>query len=185
MNTAVQPLRQPGRGTRLFAWVMVVLCLVAIPNLQALAPMNFAGWMRERIPYTLAMDFHPQRCLPGRVWIVKRGEPANVDRGNLVTFRKPAALEYLREDYVLKMVAGLPGDRLQIVGEDVRINGKTVATGLPLAKFHAQTLDYLQRDEIIPADRFFVIGTAGRSDDSRYWGYVRREHLLGSAVEVF
>jgi conjugal transfer pilin signal peptidase TrbI len=167
------------------AWGVLLGCIAATPFLSKLTPGALAPTIREYMPVQLALDFHQRRCLEGRAWIVMTGQPETIRAGDLITFDKPSALSYLREDKVLKMVAGVPGDRLQIVGDEVKINGRVAVRGLELAEFHKQTREQLQRDEVIPQGRYFVIGTMPRSDDSRYWGYVRIDHVNGRAHEIF
>jgi len=110
--------------------------------------------------------------------------------GDVIVFKAPleehrACLDPNVEDLV-KRIIGLPGQRISSgVGSTqntIYINGialkqpwqHTVALGTPI------------RDEVIPADRYFVMGD-NRTDscDSRVWGTVPRANIVGKAIAIF
>ena len=80
--------------------------------------------------------------------------------------------------FIKRVVAG-PGDRLRVRG------GKAIVGGKPLDEPYAQpcgggeACDF--RGEItVPRDHWFVMGdNRGASDDSRFWGPVPRDQILG------
>jgi len=67
------------------------------------------GYSRHSLPFSLPL-------IPGRIF------PSTPERGDVVVFKAPPGN---RSDYI-KRVIGLPGDRLQVRGGQVILNGKPV-----------------------------------------------------------
>jgi signal peptidase I len=101
-------------------------------------------------------------------------------RGDVVVFRAPRNEEY---DYI-KRIVGLPSDTLKIK------NGKIFVNNTPFNE------SYLSSDHItlpgkfykegetfaIPKDQYFVLGdNRSHSSDSREWGLVPKENIVGKA----
>ncbi len=84
----------------------------------------------------------------------------------------------------LKRIVAGPGDRLAIVNGHVILNGKresdsyiTPCGGGPGCNFPTPI--------VIPPRHYFLLGdNRGASDDSRFWGPVRRSQLIGPVVRV-
>jgi len=137
-------------------------------------------------PITLGIDPSAERCLPDvHVALLVRDKPTDIQKGDLLFWKPTGALAYLDRNYVLKRVAGVPGDKLEVIDGVVKINGETVVSGLPLIdpeKLKPQDFD---RTENIPAGKVFMIGTHPRSNDSRYWGYLPVSSVVGKGYEIF
>jgi signal peptidase I len=128
------------------------------------------------------------------------------DRGDIVAFRYPLMPEM---DYV-KRVVGLPGDRLHFTRRSLVRNGKLVdepyvvqsdpelneyrdsfpsgASNQELRPSAQEMIDHYVKDGelTVPRDSYFVLGdNRDDSDDSRYWGLVPCENILGSPVLIF
>jgi signal peptidase I len=94
-----------------------------------------------------------------------------VRRGDLVVFTSRE-----RGGILVKRVVGLPGERVEIDGGLVRVDGA------PLAEPYAQPSGGYRRTFAVPGNGYLVLGDAREaSDDSRYWAdpYVRRRDLRG------
>jgi len=90
-----------------------------------------------------------------------------------------------KENFI-KRVVGLPGDRLQIRDCHVIRNGRPepdryirgCAPGDDGATF-AQPI-------VVPPDHYFMMGdNRGQSDDSRFWGPVRKGWVIGGAFATY
>ncbi len=137
--------------------------------------------------------------------ILDVGEP---ERGDVVVFRYPQdpSLDYI------KRVVGLPGDRVGYFNKTIYINGKPVAqeeigryvgigSGLAstgashrLEKLgdteHEILIETNQRaregEFVVPEGEYFVMGdNRDKSNDSRFWGTVPEDHLVGKAFMIW
>jgi signal peptidase I len=121
-------------------------------------------------------------------WLTER-EPA---RGDVVLFSHPLSGEVL-----VKRLVGLPGDLLEMKGGVLFVNGiaqeQDVRDGRRLETL-AGTTHALFAEEpqgpsfgplrVLPRHYFMVGDHRGNSSDSRVWGLVPREKLLGRAVAI-
>ena len=154
-----------------------------------------------------------------------------IRRGDIIVFKYPGnkydpASDYERPDnqpittnYV-KRVIGLPGERIQIEGRSVLVNGQILPENqidavdrnekAPLDIISSrprdpdETYDVYYRPDfsgdrppifeyvgdgkeiVVPADHYFVMGdNRNNSQDSRYWGFVPRELVIGRAMFVY
>lgn len=132
-----------------------------------------------------------------------------IRRGDVIVFKYP----YENHPYFVKRVIGLPGDRVRISGQHVYVNGSELnepyAVHDPMRAdpymfdFPPKNLDYISgeippdwasflshnvehREITVPADHFFVLGdNRDNSSDSRYWGFVPRNAIVGSPMFVY
>jgi signal peptidase I len=129
----------------------------------------------------------------------------DVQHGDIVAFLYP---EDVRQTYV-KRVIGLPGDRIRLDRQQVIRNGtrliepytQHIATypdayrdNFPLSPDAYTTprgRDMLENhvfngEVIVPPDTLFVLGdNRENSEDSRYWGFVPRNYVVGKPLLVY
>jgi signal peptidase I len=91
----------------------------------------------------------------------------------------------------IKRVIGLPGDVIQVINKMVYINDR------PMNDPHGFHSDQMiipgaeqPRDNFgpvtVPPNHYFVMGdNRDESYDSRYWGYVDREEIIGQAFIIY
>ncbi len=92
-------------------------------------------------------------------------------RGDVVVFHPPTGQ---REDFV-KRIIGVPGDSVDIRGGLVYINGQVVEESYPATPSGGQEYPLTVEDS-----EFFVLGdNRSRSNDSRSWGTVPAENIIG------
>jgi signal peptidase I len=130
-----------------------------------------------------------------------------IRRGDIVVFHYPEE----PAQHFVKRVIGLPGDRIRLWHSRVYINGRALAEPYVVFKEHfvdefrddfprgnwvdedvspgwAEQLRTLVKDGelIVPRDRYFVLGdNRGQSLDSRYWGFVPRENIIGRPLLIY
>jgi signal peptidase I len=130
-----------------------------------------------------------------------------VARGDIVVFHYPVNPS---QDFVKRVVA-LPGDRLRLINKRVYING--VAQDEPFTQFITSVRnpyrdDFPRTDApdfevtanwwrqmprlvedhqlIVPEGNYFVMGdNRDDSQDSRYWGFVPRENIIGRPLVIY
>jgi len=107
----------------------------------------------------------------------------SVNRGDLVVFRYPNALE----TFFIKRVIGLPGDRVVLKNGIYTIYNTQHPDGLALSEDYVDKQYVTQGniDEVVEQGKLFVSGdnrSPGGSFDSREWGQLPQEDLIGFAV---
>jgi signal peptidase I len=130
-----------------------------------------------------------------------------VHRGDIVVFHYPVH----PSEHFVKRVVGVPGDRLRLINREVYVNGNHLPE--PYVQHIARKHDVF-RDEfprldvsapgleggwwlqmkklvedgelIVPEGDYFVLGdNRDDSDDSRYWGFVPRENIVGRPLLIY
>jgi len=127
-----------------------------------------------------------------------------VKRGDIIVFRYPVNIQ---ENYV-KRVMGIPGDHLRLVNKVVYLNGKALeepyvqhTPGIdpyrdnfpttPFGPVYPPAMEMLQRNVengelVVPPGQYFAMGdNRDNSSDSRYWGFVPRENIIGKPLVIF
>ncbi|MFN3870312.1 MAG: signal peptidase I [Aquificaceae bacterium] len=135
--------------------------------------------------------------------VYKISEP---QRGDIVVFKWPVNPQI---DFI-KRIIGMPGDTIEIRGERVFINGQELPLRfigrveedgttkliyeetLPNGVKHKIVLyeNPLFRKDVgpirIPEEHYFVMGdNRDNSEDSRYWGLLPRENIVGKAFVIY
>jgi signal peptidase I len=124
-----------------------------------------------------------------RVWLTEK-EP---ERGDVVVFDSP-----VDGTTMVKRLVGLPGDRIGFDGDHILLNGRRVVHSITRDGRRIEHLPGLAHplhpepdqgppmvEVEVPARHYLMLGDhRGNSADSRVWGFVPRENLLGRAVAI-
>jgi signal peptidase I len=126
-------------------------------------------------------------------------------RGDVIVFRYPMDIS---QNYV-KRVIGVPGDHIRIHDKMVSVNGKVltepytqhVFPGIepyrdnfpsepfgPVVDRAVQMLanNVVNGELVVPPGNYFAMGdNRDNSLDSRYWGFVPRENIIGKPLVIF
>jgi signal peptidase I len=105
-------------------------------------------------------------------------------RGDVVVFIYP---EDKSKDFIKRLV-GLPGDVLEIKGGSIYINDKPAPEAIfnQIYYYNRGTWGSPDKKLVVPADSYFVLGdNSATSKDSRYWGFVPKNNLLGQAMVIY
>jgi signal peptidase I len=87
-------------------------------------------------------------------------------------------------NFIKRIVAG-PGDTLAVVGGHVVRNGKRQAEPFINPCGEGEGCD-MPKPITIPAGHYFMMGdNRGQSDDSRFWGPVPRDYIIGPAFFTY
>lgn len=136
-----------------------------------------------------------------RSWLINWTTP---QRGDIIVFRYPENPEV----FYVKRLIGLPGDKIEVVSGTLKINGEE----LPQKAVDSLQLDdeddtfdrfqyfeeaghlvrYLHKEESnfstveVPENSYFMMGdNRDQSSDSRSWGFVPRDHLIGKPIFIW
>ncbi|HBG61503.1 MAG: signal peptidase I [Omnitrophica WOR_2 bacterium GWF2_38_59] len=111
---------------------------------------------------------------------------SKIKRGDVIVFVYP---QDKKRDFI-KRVIGLPREMLEISEGDIYINGKMIDD--PLIKnryyYNRENSQYGKPGQIIeiPSGQVFVLGDNSQSShDSRYWGFVPMENIIGKAEFIY
>ena len=113
-----------------------------------------------------------------------------VHRGDVVVFNGHGPIP------LLKRVVGVPGDRLSVAGGRLYVDGVPAADSFvrvvggqrepTLPGPDAMAPWSLHRPFTVPAGAYYVMGdNRTDSDDSRYWGTVARDQIMGRAFFIY
>ena len=110
---------------------------------------------------------------------------ATFKRGDIVVFKSPyEEKKLLLNKLFLKRIVGLPGDRINITGGKVYVNGQVLVEDYIHRDIYTYPCDYGE-DILVPKDSYFVIGdnrNINKSGDSRSFGPIKKSDIRGLAV---
>jgi signal peptidase I len=133
-----------------------------------------------------------------------------IRRGDIIVFKFP----FQDHPHYVKRVIGIPGDRVKIVDQQVYVNGKRMNEPYivrdPAAPYDAfgdnypphspaylqanmqpewadEIFQYIHNGEIVvPPEKYFAMGdNRDHSWDSRFWGFVDRDAVMGRPVVIY
>src|SRR3954470_9788112 len=134
----------------------------------------------------------------------------DVRRGDVIVFKFP----FQDHPHYVKRVVGMPGDRIKIVEQQVYVNGQRMQEPFPYHDSNApydpflfnfppaDTNDLLSSMQpewateiathvvngelVVPPGRYFAMGdNRDHSWDSRYWGFVDRDAIMGRPLVIY
>ena len=105
-------------------------------------------------------------------------------RGDVIVFIYP---EDKSKDFIKRMI-GLPGDIVEIRNGSVYINGKPLIDPIFSQRYYYNKGDFEEEGKkiVVPEKSYFVLGdNSASSKDSRYWGFVPENNILGKAILIY
>lgn len=130
-----------------------------------------------------------------------------IKRGDIIVFRYPLEIH----NTFVKRAVGLPGDRIKIVDKVLYVNGKAMKEPYIIHRpgyvdyykhfFPGESYPYLRKEAqemlerhldrqtgelVVPNDCYFALGdNRDESDDSRFWGFVPRQNIIGKPLIIY
>lgn len=99
-------------------------------------------------------------------------------RGDIMVFKFP--LDPKRD--FIKRVIGLPGDIVEIKDSNLYINGKQIKEPYLPPGLRFQDFGPVK----VPDDHYFMMGdNRNHSDDSRFWGFLPQDNIVGKAMVIY
>ena len=106
-------------------------------------------------------------------------------RGDVIVFVYP---QDKKKDFIKRVIAK-GGETVEISKGNIKINGKPIKSPPELLKrYYYNRGFYGQEGKVlkVPMDSYFVLGdNSDSSRDSRYWGFVPRENVIGRAIFIW
>ena len=147
------------------------------------------------------------RFAPDTSWMKLAVPYRQIRRGDIVVFLSPAEAGL----FVVKRIRGVPGDRIHLREGKLYVNGQLQDE--PFAKHDGSHRDYRDNfpsvpptdfdqvtpewrltmnahiqgeDLVVPPDGYFAMGdNRDISYDSRYWGFIPRENIIGRPLFIY
>ena len=195
---------EPPRGT-IAEWTITVLLLLFLTTTLVQAFVIPTGSMED----TLLIVDH---LLVDKLAYAPAGPVSKfvlpyrpVKRGDIIVFRYPVDI---RQTFVKRCI-GVPGDRIRIINKSVYLNGVKLDEpykyhksdyidsyrdnfpGEPNVTVDTGAIDMLQHhvvngEVVVPPNYYFAMGDNRDSSlDSRYWGFVPRDNIIGKPLIIY
>lgn len=159
-----------------------VFLLKALPILLLMLAME--RYVGQR--FLIGGDDQVDRCLPDKWIYLIDTYNKDIWRGDLMAFRAQRMAPYFKDGQIIvKIAAGVTGDRIQVDSHQTTVNGSLIIEGLPLAEKLKKPVASFKRNETIPPAAYWMTGQTPKSFDSRYWGYVYDHQVVGRAYALF
>jgi signal peptidase I len=109
----------------------------------------------------------------------------DINRGDIVAFKAPESAQCPPQTgcEFIKRIIAIPGDRLLIQGNAVILNGRSLDERYILPHTITVSGSFTNNGEVVvPPGQYFVLGdNRAVSSDSRNWGYVPKNNVIGVA----
>lgn len=164
-----------------------------LAGLATFATLLALQWALLLTPWRIGVDMQASRCLPYTLYLMDESPVGEIHPGDIVRFDPgtrmfvPGMGQLNHGLEVIKVVAAVAGDRVQVTANDILVNGKVLAESperlagialyqrginpATLVQLTATLQDY-ERSFVVPPGELFMVGTMPRAYDSRYWGTI-------------
>jgi len=201
---SAEPEHEPARGA-IAEWSITILLLLFLTAMLVQAFVIPTGSMED----TLLVGDH---LLVDKLTYAPAGPVSKyilpyrqVKRGDIIVFRYPVDISQT----FVKRCMGVPGDHIRLVNKQVYLNGEKLDEpyvvhktdyidsyrdnfpGEPNSNLYPGAIDMLQNhmvngEVVVPPGYYFAMGdNRDQSLDSRYWGFVPRENIIGKPLVIY
>jgi signal peptidase I len=203
-TAAETPAPEPQRGT-IAEWTITVLLLLFLTTTLVQAFVIPTGSMEDTLlvgDHLLVDKLTYSPAGPVSKYLLPYRAPK---RGDIIVFRYPVDISQT----FVKRCMGVPGDRIRLINKQVYLNGEKLDEPYtyhktdyidsyrdnfpnePNANVYPGALEMLQHHQVngeivVPPNSYFAMGDNRDSSlDSRYWGFVPRENIIGKPLIIY
>ncbi len=136
--------------------------------------------------YRIGIDPQIEKCIPGKTFYLIDLKDKNLQRDGIYVF-KAKGLEPLFAEgtQMVKFLRGMPGDTVEVTNDHrVMVAGQELGYGLFLSYELEQPAEKFIGKGVLDDGSYWFMGTSNRSFDSRYWGTVKDEQIVGRAYPL-
>lgn len=168
--------------------IIMTSILIAIPLMYALNPIGTASYDPRlrilgiapfRIPSSaMAPNYSPGDVILANAWSYATGK---TEINDVAVYIHPAMEERV---VYLSRIIGLGGDSIQMRNGTLFRNGRAVTESFVPKENFDDPISNTTSTFLVPADHYFVAGdNRDNSSDSRHWGFVPKENLIGKVTK--
>jgi len=131
--------------------------------------------MVNKLRYGPKVPFSKKKRLPGIT------EPK---RGDVLVFVYPTDPS---RDFIKRLI-GLGGETIEIKEGNIYVNGQIIEDPRIKETYYYNRGDHGKEQQkiIVPEEYYYVLGdNSGSSSDSRFWGFVPQENVIGRAEMIY
>ena len=134
--------------------------------------------------YSIGFDDQKDLCLKGnhRLFLIDHWD-RTFQKEDLIAFKADNRMTpfFSLETTFIKRVKGVEGDEVGKRGEILTVNGQKVGEGFPLTNHPGVTQVIDHRPFRVQPLTYWAMGDQPKSFDSRYWGVVFSQQVVGKA----
>ena len=157
----------------------------------SLVMIGLAFWFFQN--YRIGIDSQTDRCIPEyRVYLIDLND-SQLIKGNIYAFKSKGVEPIFRDGITMvKFLSATENDLVEVSDKyNVLVNNEVVASGLPLLnKISSDENDFAFAKnfigkKVLEKGEMWFLGKSFTSFDSRYWGVVKNEQIIGRAYPLF
>lgn len=146
-----------------------------IRNLVVLAIIFFIGYLfgikQVRFFEIISSSMEPTLKIGDKILAIK---PETLKRKDIVVLYSPSG----EKEILTKRIIGLPGEKIEVKGGYVYINGEKLEEN-----YIKEKPLYILEPVQIPSDSYFLLGdNRNKSEDSSVWGPVKKDKIIGKVI---
>ena len=131
----------------------------------------------------ISIGINPTESQPYRLFLILK--KSLFSREDLVAFRFAGSEYYAEGSLFVKEVRGISGDRLEIRNDHtVWLNGRFIDT-VRATDSQGKAVKPFSFNGLIPEGYYFLYSSAPNSYDSRYYGLIGKERMVGKAIPLW
>ena len=199
-------LHEPPRGV-IAEWTITIILLLFGTTTLMQAFVIPTGSMEDTLLIGDHLIVDKLAYAPGGNITAKLLPYTGIQRGDIIVFRYPVR----PAEHFVKRVVAVPGDHIRLHDKQLLVNGKPVPEdyvlhklrgrdsfrdNFPATDFFTSSIDAGWFQEmrgqirnggiVVPPGKYFVLGdNRDESLDSRYWGFVPRENIVGRPLIIY